>query len=169
MSDRLEKSYAMTAEEAEITAKWQLGIRNAAQPLSLALLAAVALVEVARRLTRLPLPDWSFIAADAVAVMLFVACLYLIDKRVKERAAAIAQRRITLIYDGGRLALAEGGRRIYECGGDEITRVEAGPRVVRITSEAGSICIPRSALSDELVAALRERLGKQGFKIYNWM
>ena len=169
MSEPFETSYMMSAEESEITAKWQLGVRNLSQPLALALLGAVALIEVARRTSFLPAPGWTFLAADAVAVMLFVGCIYLLDKKVKACAGAIAKRRLNISVSDERLNVAEGGRSVYSCDIGEITRVEAGPRVARITSPAGAICVPLRALPEGFAAAQRERLGKQGFKIYNWM
>ena len=169
MSAPFETSYVMSAEESEITAKWQLGVRNLAQPLALALLGAVALIEVARRTSFLPAPGWTFLAADAAAVIMFVGCIYLLDKKVKACAKAIAERKIDISVSDERLTLTEEGKRIYGCDLDDITRVEAGPRVARITSSAGAICIPLRALPEDFAAAQRERLGKTSFKIYNWM
>lgn len=169
MSEPFQKCYRMNAEESEITAKWQLGVRNMAQPLALALLGAVALIEVARRTNFLPSPGWVFLAADAVAVMLFIGLIYLLDKKVKACAASIAERQLEISITDERLTITEGGKSIYSCDISEITRIEAGPRVARITSTAGAICIPLSALPEGFAAELRERLGKQGFKIYNWM
>ncbi len=169
MSETFQKCYQMNAEESEITAKWQLGVRNMAQPLALALLGAVALIEVARRTSFLPAPGWTFLAADAVAVMLFIGLIYLLDKKVKACAASIAKRQLEISITDERLTITEDGKSVYSCDMSEITRMEAGPRVARISSQMGAICIPLRALPEDFAAKERERLGKTSFKIYNWM
>ena len=153
--------------ESEIAARWEVGVRDYARPIAITFTGAICLIE-AYKLTN-GIKDIKSFMMEVVVLFIFLFVIKKLTEKTQQTANAIAARSLELLCDGENLTLYEGGSQIFKTAVCEITRVDGGPNVLRIACPAGAICLPRRVLGDELVAALRERLGKENFKVHGWM
>ena len=161
------KAFQYNKPESEIAARWEVGVRNYARPVAIIVTGAVCLTEAYKRIN--DIADFKSLAIECAVMLIFLFYIKKLMERVQHTADSIAARSFELLCDGENLTLYEGGSQIFKTALCEISEVDGGANIIRIVCPFGAICLPRRVLGDELVAGLRERLGKQKFRVHGWM
>ena len=166
------KPFHFSDEEAKIVARWEIGVRNAAAPITALLFGLLFAIALARYYLRAQIPGGWWLGAYAACVLVFIVILYYIGKRVNMTAAEIVKRELAVDFseDESYVAVVEyGGRTVFRTLNSDIFGIDAGPNVVRIDARSGAVCLPRAQMPDEYIALLQKQLGPKQFRIRKWM
>ncbi len=145
-TERIE--FRFTEEEAMITARCEIGVGDLPRRLSLILAAATLAVFGLRLAKKMPLPSFSMMGCYAAAAAAWIIMLVYIKKRLSMTARDIASRTLYLYYGEDGAELYEVTERFrYHAPFGDITAVERGDKVCRITAPMGRICFPLRLLS----------------------
>ena len=148
-------AFTFSEKEAEATARCELGVGDLPRK-TLFWAALILLVSIGVRIIMdLPLPSFRMMGMYGAAALVWVLFLSYIRIRLRDTAAELRKRTLFLTEEEDGLTVHEFSTELrYHTRFSEITAVEKGEYIFRITSPMGRICIPVSAMS----SSLRERL-----------
>ena len=142
-------------EEAKAAARCETGTGDMPEKATFWLALAVLVTLGARILLDLPLPQLNILGMYGATALLWILFLIYIRHRLKITAEELKKRELILVDDENGLALYEFSMELrYRAGYEEITSVEKGEHIYRITAPMGRICLP----ARKLPAELRDRL-----------
>ena len=156
MADELRQTeFSFSEKEAEAAARCELGVGDLPRKM-LFWAALILLLSVGVRiLLDIPLPSLRMLGMYGAAVLTWVLFLSYIRIRLRDTAREMGKRTLYLTEEEDGLTIHEFSTELrYHTRFSEITTVEKGEYICRITSPMGRICIPVSAMS----SSLRERL-----------
>lgn len=137
------REFRFTKEEAEITARCEIGVGDLPRRLSVILASALAAVLLLRIILDMPLPSFATLGCYAAALAGWIIMLVYIRRRLGITSRDIASRTLYLYWgDEGAEMYEPAGDLRYHARFDEITAVERGDRVCRISAPMGRICFP---------------------------
>ena len=163
------REFRFTEEEAYITARCEIGVGDLPRKLSTVLAIAALFTAAVRLIMGLPLPSFAMLGCYAAALAAWVIMMVYIRWRLKVTAKDIASRDLYLYYGDDGVEMYEVTERLrYHAPFDDITAVERGDRVCRITAPMGRICFPLRLLSASELQKL-DGLEKAGHLRRDWM
>ncbi|MEG1268113.1 MAG: hypothetical protein RSD35_02585, partial [Oscillospiraceae bacterium] len=139
------KPFHFSENEAKIVAKWEIGVRNFVQPLTVLLFVMIGAIEVIRYIVKIPIAPVAYYIADLAAIFIFMIMLGYIGKRINSTALKIQKREIAVDFnfDESYISVVEyGDKIIFKSSYNDIFHIDAGENVVRINSITGVICLP---------------------------
>ncbi len=166
------KPFHFSDEEAKIVARWEIGVRNIATPVTALLFALLFLISLARYYFRTQIPGIWWLVSYVAFALVFVLILNYIGRRVNMTAAEIVKRELAVDFseDGAYVAVVEyGDKTVFRTLNSDIFEIDAGPNVVRIHSRSGAVCLPRAQVPDDFIAQMQKQLGPKNFRVRKWM
>lgn len=153
--DYRQTEFSFSEKEAEAAARCELGVGDLPGK-AMFWAALILLVSIGVRiLTDMPLPSFRMLGMYGAAALAWVLFLIYIRIRLRDTARELRKRTLFLSEDESGFMVHEFSTELrYHARFKDITAVEKGEYICRITSPMGRICIPIRAMS----SALRDTL-----------
>lgn len=165
--------FRFSEQQARITAKWEIGVRNIPAPFAVCAAAVMVGCELLRYFVfKLPAPPAAVYIADAAALCGMLIALHYIERRTAMTAREIMKRRFVCEWDEKTAQLLvheEGVGIVFRTMYADILRIDLGEEVFRVAARYGAVCLPRAQLSDELLAQFTAQLGEGEIRKRGWM
>ncbi len=164
-----QKEFSFSEKEAEAAARCELGVGDLPRK-ALFWAALIILLSIgARILLDMPLPSLKMTGMYGAAVLAWALFLVYIRIRLRDTARELAKRTLYLTEEENGFTVHEFSTEMrYHARFEEITAVEKGEYICRITSPMGRICIPVRAMSSGFRDALDSLEGAQHM-MRDWM
>lgn len=164
-----QKEFSFSEKEAEAAARCELGVGDLPQK-SLFWAALIILLSIgARILLEMPLPSLSMTGMYGAVILAWALFLIYIRIRLRDTARELSKRTLFLTEEENGFTVHEFSTEMrYHTRFDEITAVEKGEYICRITSPMGRICLPVSAMSSGFRDTLDSLEGAQ-HTMREWM
>jgi|GEM_PF-2139889 len=161
--------FSFGEEESEAAARCEVGTGDLPERASFWMVLVILLTIGARIMMDLPLPSLQMTGMYAAALLMWVLFLIYIKFRLRKTAEDLRKRELVLITSGEGFAVYEFSTDLrYHTAFSEITSVERGDHVYRITSPMGRICLPVRKLPAEFRDRL-EQLPDAAHTARRWM
>ena len=153
--EKRQREFSFSEKEAEAAARCELGVGDLPRK-TLFWAALIILLSIgARILLDMPLPSLRMAGMYGAAALAWTLFLIYIRIRLRDTAREMGKRSLILTEEADGFTVHEFSTEMrYHARFDEITAVEKGEYICRITSPMGRICIPVSAMS----SGFRDRL-----------
>ena len=164
------RRFVFTDEEAAIVARCEIGVGDLPRRLYCWMAIALLFVFALRPALGMPLlPSFAVLGCYAAAAAAWIILMVYIDRRLKITARDIASRELYLYFGKDGVEMYEDTESLrYHAPFPDISLVERGDRVCRITAPMGRICFPLRLLSAEELRQL-DGLENAGHLRRDWM
>jgi hypothetical protein len=155
--------------QAMITAKWQVGVRNYTLPFAVLPFAVPVFYELLRRAFRLSLPAFTPGVPHLSIAALYLMLLLFVYYRLRRVADSLKGKQLAVAFDGDTVVVRKDDQTLYITRNEDIKRLDYGVSVVRIQSDYGAYCLPRSVVPEPtFLQPMAEKLEKN-FIYHAWM
>lgn len=153
--DFKQTEFSYNEEEAAAVAKCEVGTGDLPEKTAFWIILAVLLTIGIRIVLELPVPPLNVLGMYGATLLLWILFMIYIRHRLRVTAEDIRKRSLILVTEEEGFSVYEFSTDLrYHARFEEITSVERGEHIYRISAPVGRICIPvRTA-----PAALRDRL-----------
>lgn len=142
--------FRYTDIEAEITAKWQVGVRNRTLPMAILPLALILVPELLSMLGVLSLPGLRMTGPLYAAGMLYLLFILFILYRIRKTANELKTRMLAVRFEEDTLDVKT-GEAVYITRYADVRAVDYGAHIVRVQSDHDAFCIPRRLMPNDFI------------------
>ena len=154
--------FSFSGEEAEAAARCETGVGDLPSAAAFWMVLIILLSLGVRVIFDLPLPPLSTIGLYGATALLWILFSVYIRHRIRVTAEDIKRRYLHLVTEKEGFSVYEFEREIrYHAAYSEISAVEKGDHIYRITAPIGRICIPLKDVPEEMKARLETLEGAQ--------
>ena len=148
-------TFSFDGDEAKAVARCEVGTGDLPGKTTFWLVFAVLISLGIRVLFDLPLPSVNMLGIYGATALLWILFLFYIRHRLHVTEEELKKRSLILVEEDEGFALYEFSTELrYHAGYDEITSVEKGEHIYRISAPMGRICLPVRKIPSEF----REKL-----------
>ena len=164
-----QKAFSFSEKEAEAAARCEVGTGDLPEKTAFWMALAILLSLGVRLIFELPLPPFSMIGIYGAVALVWILFMIYIRSRIKATAKDIAGRTLFLHIEEDGFAVYEFSTELRYCTlNRDITEVEKGEYIYRITSPMGRICLPLREMPAEFRDRL-EQLEGAAHSVKSWM
>ena len=143
-------AFSFDDNEAKAVARCEVGTRDLPGKATFWLVFAVLVSLGIRVIFDLPLPSVNMLGIYGATALLWILFLFYIRHRLHVTEEELKKRSLILVEEDEGFALYEFSTELrYHAGYDEITSVEKGEHIYRISAPMGRICLPVRKIPSE--------------------
>ena len=162
------RQFSFTGPEAEAAARAELGTGDLPGRMTTGMMIILVILMIVRIALNLPLPSFRVLGSYMVAVAAWAALILFVSFRLRKMREEMTESRFYLQCTQEGIAAGRfPDEMLYRTAWEEIRMVEQGTHIYRITSPAGRLSIPKTALTAEERQRLDALDAEQ--KLVNWM
>ena len=148
-------TFSFDEDEAKAVARCEVGVGDLPGKATFWIVFAVLLSVGAGIILELPLPSANMLGIYGATALLWILFMIYIRHRLRVTEEELKKRTLILVEETGGFALYEFSTELrYHAGYEEITAVEKGDHIYRISAPMGRICLPVRKIPSEF----RDRL-----------
>ena len=157
-----QNEFSFSEKEAEAVARCELGVGDLPRKALFWAALIILLTIGARILLEMPLPSLRMTGMYGAVILAWTLFLVYIRIRLRDTARELAKRTLFFSEEGDGFTLHEFSTEMrYHARFDEITAIEKGEYICRITSPMGRVCLPVRVLSSGFRDTLDQLEGAQ--------
>lgn len=144
MTEKIKQTtFSFDEDEAKAVARCEVGVGDLPGRATFWLVFAVLISVGAGVIFELPLPSVNMLGIYGATVLLWILFLFYIRHRLRVTEEDLKKRTLILVEEDSGFALYEFSTELrFHAGYDEITAVEKGDRIYRISAPMGRVCLP---------------------------